>query len=74
MKTALELVESYQDAYAQLYANILGKDLGDISICTTTTPSELKKLVAATNTSGIPAAPSIDEEAFQLPEDGVATV
>lgn len=74
VKTALELVESYQDAYAQLYANILGKDLGDISICTTTTPSELKKLVAATNTSGIPAAPSIDEEAFQLPEDGVATV
>lgn len=74
VETALGLVESYQDAYAQLYANILGKDLGDIQICTTTTPSELKKLVAATNTSGIPAAPAIDTEAFQYSEDGVATV
>lgn len=74
VKTALELVESYQDAYAQLYANILGKDLGDIQICTTTTPSELRKLVGATNTSGIPAGPSIDEKLFQCSEDGIATV
>lgn len=74
VESALKLVEDYQDAYAQLYANILGKDLGDIQICTTTTPSELKKLVAATNTSGIPAAPAIDEDALQYSEDGIATV
>lgn len=48
------LITSYQTAYAEMYANALGINLGSLPITSSTTVAELQNLVSgATNTSNI---------------------
>lgn len=59
---ATNLVEQYQQAYADLYASALGVHLSNISINASTTVDELKeKISSGTSTCNIPVAPAIDD-------------
>lgn len=59
---ATNLVEQYQQAYADLYASALGVHLYNISINASTTVDELKeKISSGTSTCNIPVAPAIDD-------------
>lgn len=59
VEAAEEMVLSYQQAYANIYANALGVYLKDLPVTATTTVDQLKKMISAgTSTAGIPAAPA----------------
>lgn len=63
VEAAEEMVLSYQQAYANIYANALGVYLKDLPVTASTTVDELKQMISAgTSTAGIPAAPSIECE------------
>ena len=65
-----QIICAYQDAYAQLYANVTGIGLNNLTVTASTTVSELKRLIAgAANTSNIPARPSYDAELVDVYED-----
>lgn len=57
VEAAEEMVFSYQQAYANMYANALGVYLTDLPITATTSVEDLKKMITAgTSTANIPAA------------------
>ena len=59
VEAAEEMVLSYQQAYANIYANALGVYLKDLPVTAGTSVEELKQMIkAGTSTAGIPAAPS----------------
>ena len=63
VEAAEKMVESYQQAYANMYANALGVYLTGLPITASTTVEELTSMIkAGTSTANIPAAPSYYEE------------
>ena len=61
VEAAEEMVSSYQQAYANMYANALGVYLTGLPVTAETTVSELKQMISAgTSTANIPAAPSFN--------------
>ena len=69
VEAAEEMVASYQQAYANMYANALGVYLTGLPITAATSVEELRRMInAGTSTASIPAAPSytsldeLDEE------------
>ena len=70
VEAAENMVLSYQQAYANIYANALGVYLKELPVTASTSVDELKKMIsAATTTSGIPAAPSIGVDMDEDIED-----
>lgn len=58
VQAAEDLIFSYQQAYANIYANALGVYLKDLPITASTSVDELKSMIkAGTSTAGIPARP-----------------
>lgn len=55
-----KVVREYQQAYARIYANAIGVDLGKLPIEASTSVSQLQKLVGGTNTCNILSAPAVD--------------
>lgn len=56
---AEDMVLSYQQAYANIYANALGVYLKDLPVTASTSVDELKRMISAgTSTAGMPAAPA----------------
>jgi len=59
---AEEMIYAYQTAYANMFANAIGKSVSDLAVTASTTPDELRKLIAgSTSTSNIPAKPDVVE-------------
>lgn len=52
VSAATALVQEYQDAYANLYANAIGVHLEDVRVTSSTTVGELKKIISSASTSG----------------------
>lgn len=73
VEAAEEMVMSYQQAYANMYANALGVYLKDLPVTANTTVEDLKNMITAgTSTANIPAGPDmydVDEE-FDEPIEG----
>jgi hypothetical protein len=66
------MVFSYQQAYANIYANALGVYLKDLPITATTSVEELRNMISAgTSTAGIPASAGmmIDEDEDSYEDD-----
>lgn len=56
LKATHDMLQQYQDAYATLYASILGVNCDSISITASTSVDELKSAISqSTNTANIPA-------------------
>lgn len=79
---AEEMVLSYQQAYANIYANALGVYLKDLPVTASTSVDELKRMISAgTSTAGVPAAPAyidadsdeefLDDEVIENSDDEV---
>lgn len=63
VEAAEEMVFSYQQAYANIYANALGVYLQDLPITASTSVEELKSMISAgTSTANIPASPGVMTE------------
>ena len=73
VEAAEEMVMSYQQAYANMYANALGVYLKELPVTATTSVTDLKNMiVAGTSTASIPAGPDTydaDEELEDFVED-----
>lgn len=72
VEAAEEMVFSYQQAYANIYANALGVYLKDLPITATTSVEELRNMISAgTSTAGIPASAGmmIDEDEDSYEDD-----
>lgn len=76
IRAAQNLLTEYQKAYATLYANAVGVDLGNLSITSSTTVAELQKLVCGTSTANIAVMPTQLDEAdiIDLQEDDLVTL
>lgn len=62
IQQALKLVEGYQNAYADLYASVIGVGLNNITVEATTSVQELKQLISGgTSTSSMSVKPDISE-------------
>lgn len=62
VQAAEDMVYSYQKAYANIYANALGKEVSNISVTTSTSPEELRKVIlGGTSTVNIPAKPEYSD-------------
>lgn len=62
VEAAEEMVLSYQQAYADIYANALGVCLTGLPITASTSVDELKMMIkSGTSTAGMPASPSFEE-------------
>lgn len=62
VECTLETVADYQDAYANLYASVTGRDLSNIEVSPQTTVKELKQMIdGGTNTANIAPAPALTE-------------
>ena len=56
LKACQNLLTSYQQAYADIYANVLGVHLDNINVTSSTTVEELESTIdSAVNTANIPA-------------------
>lgn len=78
VEAAEQLVADYQQAYANIYANALGKSLTGLPVTASTTVNQLKKLInCGTSTSSIPAAPAVEPVEIDVvgvdDEDGLVT-
>lgn len=66
-----EMLHSYQQAYANIYANAIGIRASGLSVTASTSVSELENLIqGATNTANLGLAPSFSDEL--LPEEVVS--
>ena len=80
VEAAHEVIASYQQAYADMIAGAVGVQLSNIPVTATTSVSELQELIyGATSTSGIPAAPHVDDEYIESIDvvedvDGIITI
>lgn len=78
VQAAEEMIFAYQQAYANMFANALGKKVSNLSVTASTTPESLRKAIAtSTSTANIPAKPEFTScEYFdgQDDEDGIISV
>lgn len=59
---AEEMIFAYQQAYANLFANALGKKVSNLSVTASTTPEALKQsIIGGTSTANIPAKPEYSQ-------------
>ena len=77
VEAAEALLQEYQDAYANLYANAVGVHLDNISVTASTSVSDLQKIISGSivvqnNSSSIQAATEIDIE--DLDDGGLVTL
>ena len=62
LTASTKLLEEYQEAYAELYASVIGVHLDSITVNASTSVKELKaKITNGTSTSNIPVAPMVAE-------------
>ena len=54
----------YQKAYANIYANALGRHISNLTVNSATSVKDLQEMISSTNTGNIAAAPSFEEEEF----------
>lgn len=78
VEAAEQLVADYQQAYANIYANALGKSLRGLPVTASTTVEQLKRAInCGTSTSSIPAAPAVEPVEIDVvgvdDEDGLVT-
>ena len=67
---AEEMIFAYQQAYANLFANALGKKVSNLSVTASTSPEDLRKsILGSTSTEHIPAKPEYECEYFDEDED-----
>ena len=72
VEAAEEMVLSYQQAYANIYANALGVYLKDLPVTASTSVDELKRMISAgTSTAGIPAVPNMESDEEVIEGDDV---
>lgn len=75
---AEEMIFAYQQAYANMFANALGKKVSNLSVTASTTPEALRKsIIGSTSTANIPAKPEYSEiEYFESEDDesGIVTI
>lgn len=70
VKASVELVEQYQEAYAELYASVLGVHLANIPVNASTSVEELKqKINSGTSTCNIAVAPQVSEAVDIIDEE-----
>lgn len=75
VQAAEEMVFAYQQAYANMFANALGKKVSNLSVTASTTPEDLRKsILGSTSTSNIPAKPDYSDEYFDEEDDGLVSV
>ena len=80
VEASQELVASYQQAYADVIAGAAGVQLSNIPVTATTSVSELQDIICGgTSTSGIPAAPHVNDDIIESldvveDEDGIITI
>lgn len=67
INAANQIIEEYQNAYASIYANAVGADLGNIQITATTTVSDLQKMINASACA--PSSTTVPDE--DMWEDGL---
>ena len=72
---AQHLIEEYQDAYAHLYAKVVGIELGDISVTASTSVKDLQKLVSNSKATPVYAsvAPDYVEDIIES-DEGLVTL
>lgn len=77
LEAAERLVEEYQDAYASLYANAIGVNLGNISVTANTSVSDMQKLInggSNMNISEVFVEPIPEEVLADDAEDDIVTM
>lgn len=80
IEAAQALVDEYQNAYAQIYANALGVGLDHVSVTATTTVSELQQIIkgsskyAAGSQEAILASSQVSEIGTDLDESSLITL
>ena len=80
IEAAQALVDEYQNAYAQIYANALGVGLEHVSVTATTTVSELQQIIkgsskyAAGSQEAILASSQVSEIGTDLDESSLITL
>lgn len=77
LKACQSLLTSYQQAYADIYANVLGVHLDNINVTSSTTVEDLESAIdSAVNTANVPARADmledyVEESEETVDEDGV---
>ena len=77
LKACQSLLTSYQQAYADIYANVLGVHLDNINVTSSTTVEDLESTIdSAVNTANVPARADmlegyVEESEETVDEDGV---
>lgn len=75
VQAAEEMVFAYQQAYANMFANALGKKVCNLSVTASTSPEDLRKsILGSTSTANIPAKPDYSDEYFDEDDDGLVSV
>lgn len=70
VEAAEEMVYAYQQAYANLFANAIGKEVSELPVTASTTPEDLRKsILGATNTGNIAAKPDIADDEYFCSDD-----
>lgn len=71
VEAAEEMVYAYQQAYANLFANAIGKEVSELPVTASTTPEELRKsILGATNTANIAAKPDFADDEYFGEDEG----
>lgn len=66
IKAAHQLVEEYQNAYANLYASAIGAKAGSISVSATTSVAELQKLVSGSTSTSNMSTVFVEPEPIEI--------
>lgn len=75
VQAAEEMIFAYQQAYANMFANALGKKVSNLSVTASTSPEDLRKsILGSTSTANIPAKPDYSDEYFDEDDDGLVSV
>lgn len=78
ISAANQLIQDYQDAYANLYANALGVHVDNVSVTSTTTVDDLKSIISSTsvsqNTSATLEPTHVDEIVSDYDVDDLVTI
>lgn len=75
VQAAEEMIFAYQQAYANMFANALGKKVSNLSVTASTSPEDLRKsILGSTSTANIPVKPDYSDEYFDEDDDGLVSV
>ena len=75
LQAAEEMIFAYQQAYANMFANALGKNVSNLSVTASTSPEDLRKsMLGSTSTANVPAKPDYSFEYFDDEDDGLVSV